>query len=245
MIIDPAQLEPIAARGWPAVESARLGGWRLYASAGWSGRINSCWPVSPPDREPDAAIAAVEAWYAARGLPVRFKLAGDLAQPADLQARLAAHGYAPGSATLTMVGDLAGLPDPEVAIDPNPDAGHRRLFADPSFGDTADAEERLAALQRMPTPRGFGQIALGATTAAIGACVTDGDWAGIIGMRTSPEHRRRGLARRVFLALGDFARRGGARRGYLQVEADNAPAVALYRSAGFETAYAYRYWRRD
>jgi len=245
MSVHPRELEPVAARGWPAAETARLGRWRLHASDGWSGRINSCWPIEPPDRDPEAAIAAVEAWYAARGLPARFKLAGGLAEPADLEARLAARGYAPGAPTLTMVGPLAGEPDPDVAVQASPGADYRRVFADPSFGEDADARERLDALARMPAPRGFGLISAEGAPAAIGATVVEGDWAGVLGMRTAPEHRRQGLARRVFLALGHFARAGGARRGYLQVEADNAPAIALYRSAGFETAYAYRYWRRD
>ena len=53
-----------------------------------------------------------------------------------------------------------------------------------------------------------------------------------------------GLARRVFRGLCAFGRESGALRGYLQVEEDNASAVALYRSEGFETLYAYRYWQR-
>jgi ribosomal protein S18 acetylase RimI-like enzyme len=33
----------------------------------------------------------------------------------------------------------------------------------------------------------------------------------------------------------------GARVGYLQVEADNAPARAIYRRLGFADAFAYHY----
>ena len=245
MPVEPRVLEPIAARGWRAAESAGLGGWRLFASAGQSGRINSCWPIEPPDRPAPEAISAVEAWYAARGLPSRFKIAGSRAEPPDLEARLAARGYAPGEATLTMTGPLAGAADPGIVIETSPGDAYRRVFADPSFGDDTDARERLDALERMPSPRAFALVLVDDAPAAIGACVVDGDWAGVIGMRTAPAHRRQRLARRVFLALADFARRSGAGQGYLQVEARNDPAVALYRSAGFETAYEYRYWRRD
>jgi len=33
-------------------------------------------------------------------------------------------------------------------------------------------------------------------------------------------------------------------RVFLQVEAGNTAAQALYRRAGFETAWSYMYWRR-
>jgi ribosomal protein S18 acetylase RimI-like enzyme len=63
-------------------------------------------------------------------------------------------------------------------------------------------------------------------------------------MRTTPERRRRGLAWMIFSALTAKARSAGATRGYLQVEAANAGAIALYARAGFAEAYRYSYWAR-
>src|SRR5271170_6827471 len=108
---DPRVIEPIAARGWPAAESAELGGWRLYASAGHSGRINTCWALEPPDRHVDAAIAAAEAWYAARGLPPKFKIVEADEASLDLIARLRRRGYVSDTPTLTMTGPLVGAVD--------------------------------------------------------------------------------------------------------------------------------------
>src|SRR5580700_2759786 len=92
-LIDPRVIEPIAARGWPAAETAELGGWRLYASSGHSGRINTCWALEPLERDIDEAIGLVEAWYEARGLPPKFKIVqvGDAAF--DLIGRLRRRGY--------------------------------------------------------------------------------------------------------------------------------------------------------
>jgi ribosomal protein S18 acetylase RimI-like enzyme len=241
----PLELEPIAARGWPARRTARLGGWRLHASEGASGRINSCWPLAAPDRAAETAIDAAEAWYAGLGLPPAFKLADGGFDPRDLAQRLTARGYAPRTPTLTMTGPLDGEPDPAVVIEPDAGAGYTAVFADPAFGAGVDAAERLGALARMPRPRGFALLRLDGVPAAVGACVVEGDWAGVIGMRTAPAQRRKGLARRVLRALAAFARQEGARRGYLQVEAGNAAAIALYRAEGFEDAYVYRYWKRQ
>lgn len=241
---DPHVLEPIAARGWPAAESAALGGWRLHASAGQSGRINTCWPLGAPDRDADAAIAAAEAWYAARGLAARFKIVEGCSDPPDLAERLAARGYAPVTPTLTMVGPLGGAPDPDATVSPQLEPAFLSVFADPAFGQDADARERLEALARVPAPRGLALIHVDGEPAAVGACAVEGDWAGIMGMRTAPAFRRRGLARRIFRTLSGFAATAGARQGYLQVEQVNAAAIALYAAEGFATAYLYRYWAR-
>jgi ribosomal protein S18 acetylase RimI-like enzyme len=243
--IDPRELEAICSRGWPAAEVGALGGWRLHASAGKSGRINTCWAHGAPDADPEAAIDAAEAWYAGRGLRPRFKVIETIVAPSDLTQRLARRGYSPDTPTLTMTGPMAGAPDPDTAIATTPGEAFRAIFADPTFGDAADAEERLAALARIPAPRGYALLSLDGAPAAIGTCSVEGAWAGVIGMRTAPAFRRRGLARRVFRALFHHAAGHGATRGYLQVDETNASAIALYEAEGFETAYRYEYWTKS
>ena len=241
---DPRVLEPIAARGWPAAVSARLGGWRLHASAGQSGRINTCWPLDAPDRSVEEAIAAAEAWYASRGMTPRFKIVEGCSHPLDLAERLAARGYTPRTPTLTMVGPLAGALDPDATILDEPDVAFRQVFADPAFGHDADARERLEALARVPRPRAFALIRVDGAPAAVGVSAIEADWAGIMGMRTSPSFRRQGLARRIFRTLTAAAAKSGARRGYLQVEEGNASAIALYEAEDFASKYRYRYWMK-
>ena len=241
---DPKVIEPIAARGWPAAESEALGGWRLYASRGRSGRINTCWQDDAPGLPPQEAIEKVEAWYAARGFPARFKVVekGEAAQA--LIERLIARGYASHTPTLTMTAALAGEADPQIGVAGELDDRFRRVFADAAFGDAEDASERLEALGRIREPRGFAVAEIDGAPAAVGVCAIEGEWAGVLGMRTLADYRRLGLGRRVFRALAAHAIKAGARRGYLQVDADNDRAIALYESEGYRSAYLYRYWQR-
>jgi GNAT superfamily N-acetyltransferase len=250
MSVDPRLLETIADRAWPARQSGALGGWRLNASDGWSRRINACWPLGEPDRPIDEALDAVEAFYAARGLPPCFKLADGAVVPGNLSEHLRARGYHPAHGTLVMTGDAAGVADdrsrdvggPVVLLSDTPDPTFETVFTASADGNAADARERLDALARIPAPARFARLELDGRTAALGATAIDGDWAGIFGMRTLPGDRRKGLARRILAALLTEASALGARQAYLQVEADNVPAIALYSGLGFKPAYGYRYW---
>ena len=242
MGVDPVVLEPIADRAWPARERSALGGWRLNAADGWSMRSNACWPLSAPDRDVEAAIDAAEAWLSSRGLPPRFKLTDGATAPDDLPERLARRGYVDRKKTLVMVGPALGRPDPDVTLSAAPNDRFEAVFTASAGGNLADARERLETLARIPAPARFAQLDVDGEPAALGASAVEGEWAGIFGMRTAPEHRRKGLARRVLGALLAEVATLGAAQAYLQVEAENAPAIALYELEGFKPAYSYRYW---
>jgi GNAT superfamily N-acetyltransferase len=221
-----------------------LGGWRLNAADGWSMRSNACWPLATPNREVGAAIEAAEAWLAARGLPPRFKLTDGATAPDDLAEHLARRGYEGVKTTLVMVGPALGKADPDVALLAAPDVAFDAVFTASAGGNMADARERLETLARIPMPALFARLDIEGDPAAIGASAIEGTWAGIFGMRTSPEHRRKGLARRILRTLLAEAAALDASRAYLQVEADNTPAIALYEREGFAVAYSYRYWQK-
>ena len=57
----------------------------------------------------------------------------------------------------------------------------------------------------------------------------------IYSLAVHPEARRRGLARLLLNEVESYGRGRGFRRVYLEVAVDNAPAIALYCSAGFAT----------
>jgi GNAT superfamily N-acetyltransferase len=64
---------------------------------------------------------------------------------------------------------------------------------------------------------------------------------GLYDVAVPTEHRGQGWGRRLCATLLAQARADGARLAYLQVEADNAPARAIYHRLGFADGYAYHY----
>lgn len=66
---------------------------------------------------------------------------------------------------------------------------------------------------------------------ALGRAVLDE--AELLTLVIAPDHRRRGLGRALLTAFEAAAQQRGASRAFLEVAADNAAALALYRSAGW------------
>ena len=189
------------------------------------------------------AIEQASAWYRERGLPPCFQLA-EGAEPAGLDGRLAARGFAIMTPTTVM-------PAPAAAILGEGGAGaHLELLADPTQEVVAalcdpswpaDVKaERAALFARIPAPRRFALLRADGQLAAAGICVADGELAGIFSMRTARAFRRRGLGTQLLRALAAWASSERASQLYLQVE-DDSPALPLYQRLGFEAAYAYHY----
>lgn len=126
------------------------------------------------------------------------------------------------------------------ACPPEVDAIIRETSASP-----AEYEERRGLALRTPHPRAFAVVGAAEGAQAIGLSVIVEGQAAIFLMRTHPAHRRKGLARSVLAGLLDWARKNGATGAFLQVEADNTPAVSLYEAAAFKTVYSYDYWREE
>jgi ribosomal protein S18 acetylase RimI-like enzyme len=87
----------------------------------------------------------------------------------------------------------------------------------------------------------FASVREAGQTIAIGRLAAAGNWAGLSAIETHPGHRRRGLATTVTAALADVAADRGVTGLYLQVQAENAAALALYAGLGFSDHHRYHY----
>lgn len=248
----PAELQRIAARGWAALEQEPLGEWVLRASAGFTRRGNSAQTLGDPGLPLPEALDRVEAWYAERGLPGCVEVT-DPGSPEGLTEALAARG-ASEAETYVRTAPLAELvrATRQASGDTEADV---RLFRTAGAGWLsryqrvgADAAKEKAARQLLHGGPSvwFASVTLPEVTdgpVAIGRAVVDGAWVGVAAIEVVPEARRRGLATAVLAALAARAAEEGATAAYLQVEAENERAGALYDKLGFDLAYRYRYAR--
>ena len=224
--------------------------WLLRFSPGKAKRARCIQAVANGRLPLAERLALCAAVLAEAGLPMVVRIT-PFSRPEALDASLAELGYHRLDETLVMV--AAQWP---AQAEPLPmgcqleRVGHT-AFAEAvgslrgsAAGQRAAQAERLAA---SPVPyQGWVLRRAGdADVLACGQTATEGDLVGLYDVFTHPAVRGRGLARRLCAALLDNARADGARLAYLQVEADNAPARAIYRRLGFVDAYRYHYRMPD
>ena len=75
--------------------------------------------------------------------------------------------------------------------------------------------------------------------AATGLGILDRDYIGIYAIHVREDYRRKGFARRICSGLLKAGLTRGAVNAYLQVVKDNASAMSLYESLGFQKYYSY------
>jgi len=233
------EIEHAAVRSWPALETAEVDGWLWRYASGGSLRANSVAALLFTGSDANAAITAVEQLYQAKHAPCRFTVS-DVSVPADLDKLLVNRGYDRGQDHVTMTKDIAGstLPLPaDVAVMREPTPEWLDIYLGGLNGDRRAAAPRILA--GLPPQRSY--LACGRTGRLLssGLTVVDGALASVQCMATLPAARRQGGARAVLQAIEAHARAAGCHRLYLQAEAANTAAVALYQGFGFHIAGRY------
>jgi GNAT superfamily N-acetyltransferase len=236
---DELALEAVAAKGWRAADTQALGGWLLRADHGFTHRANSVLPLRQLGMPLDDALARAHDWYAARGLPLNLQIPVEARRLLD--AELGERGW-PGSpsvhvfaARLDAVRAEPGN-TPAVEIADNPDDAWLGLYR----GGRGLSETGRALLTRHDQ-LAFAALRTDGRTVAVGRGSVDDEWLGVMAVEVDAAYRRRGLASAVMAKLWEWGAALGAERTYLQVSADNAPAIALYEKLGYWIHHDYHY----
>ena len=256
----PASLERAAARHWRGVSESHLGDWLLRAASGFTGRANSALALGTPGLPLDDALAEVVAWYRARNLPAMIQLPAD--HPLDLSLAERRWAVRPGAAIVMTASPssapllsvpVSSAPVSDVRFDPSPDDAwlaryNYRGSSIPPIAKTvlmSAPEQYFASIRDLSgTAIAIARLSLDADCSPGAGSPHDGAaprLAGITAVEVDPAYRRRGLGSAITRAVCAEAARRGADLVFLQTEATNAPARALYEALGFHPSHTYHY----
>jgi ribosomal protein S18 acetylase RimI-like enzyme len=238
------RVEALCTAARPALHREIVAGWAMGRTGGRMRQANCVNPLNGPRGEPVAAIARGEVFYESSGQTPLFRVP-TIAD--EMDAELDRLGYRVEGLTTTLFSPMDL---------PTTDRAGTELRAEPSdawlavrqrtSGDAPadhDAYRRMVA--SVSLPKVFAATSVGDAVAAIAYGVVADGLLAVEGVATDTGFRGQGLARKTLHALIAWSRGQGARAACLQVQMDNAPALALYASLGFgRELYRYHYRRR-
>lgn len=224
-------------------EQRWLDGWLLRFNPGKAKRARCVNAVADGRLPLDARLALAEAAFAEHGLPMHVRIT-PFTRPVELDELLAQRGWRRFDDTRVMLRrDL-----------PPPDPARRKLMPEAvpldAFADLIGAMRGSPAAQRdaqkwrlkcAPVPYQAFALRDGEVIVACGQIAREGDLVGLYDVFTAIPSRGKGIGYALCAWMLDRAVEQGARHAYLQVDADNTEARALYKRLGFVDAYAYHY----
>jgi ribosomal protein S18 acetylase RimI-like enzyme len=219
-------------------------GWILRFANGYSRRNNSVNAFYPGFWPAETKIKHCEEIFSARQMIPTFRMT-PFVDPFNLDTLLEAAGYQVVSPTSVQVVDLSMLQRPAGRFEPTwwdfPD--DRWVDAYVRINRVSPEKHRALneILTHIPADTCYLALQVQQRTVACGLGVIDPPFLGLFDIVTDPAYRRQGIGRELVLWLARRARRRAAEIAYLQVVADNVPALRLYESLGFREIYQYWY----
>lgn len=243
---DALRIEEMALNASSTFQSFLYDGWLLGYRAGPTKRLRCINPIYRSSLPLEQKLAYCVDFYRGAGLPAIFRML-PFAHPARLDAFLARRGWGEFERTLVLRAELASARPLRASAEPvelvdmtSWIAATRELL-----GVAVDALPRLLdRAASYPLPQRGALVRRDGAVVACGMAKIEGDHVGLFAVHTAPAARSIGLGRAVVAALLADAQSLGARSAYLQVTAENEPALALYRRFGFGPVYHYWYRAR-
>ena len=228
---------------WPALDTLLFGDWTLRFANGYSGRANSASALRHGAVLGDAEVAEIVRLYRRAGLTPAIRLT-PLADPA-IETRLAASGWVARTRSIGMLRQIGGpWPiDPAAVLAETPPRSWLDGISSLQEPSKRNPGHLAAIVGRIRLPVAFATLEQERIPLAYGMAAMDRGWTEIGSIMVHPDARGKGVGRRLVTALLGWAQAAGTERVFLQVEASNAVAIALYRSLGFADLYPYVEYR--
>ena len=242
------KIEELALNAWPGLQTYLYDGWVIRLAEGYTKRANSVTPLYEGcgDFGLEEKVERCEEVYQGlkRPQPTIFRIPSFVEGAQELDAFLAERGYERLDETLVLGMDLedAEFEQSERAyIMPGRDGLNSWLSAYGRLSKSQIGAVHEKILGQILGQRCPMEIMVNGEVVACGLGVYDDGYMGFFDIVTAEAHRRQGYGRELMESLLGWGVMKGALYAYIQVVAENRPAVNLYKQLGFEEQNHYWY----
>jgi ribosomal protein S18 acetylase RimI-like enzyme len=232
------ELEKLSDLTWPAEKIVEYGKWRLRISDGFTMRANSvlplgAGPIGEPPIDLEGAVEAVINIYRENKLTPTFAIPLPIYE--ELDQYLDRTGWSLKLAGNFLIRDIG-----ESEFAGNDEFTYEVLDSPSKPWLKIQSDEPLENLMNR-YPARYGAIKIGEQIVAVGRIATSDTWSIVKRLFVDPSSRGKGVAKFLMNNLLATASADGATKVGLQVDDQNASALALYESMGFRTHHTFVY----
>ena len=236
-------IEELSLNAWPALQTVVYDGWIIRFANGYTKRANSVNPLYPSTLDVDEKIRFCENIYENQRLPVVFKITSAV-HPSNLDEKLLTSGYRKDSPTSVQTMDLESVniqATPEVNLQEDLSDDWLVGFYRMSAVTDSNRETLRKILVGIVPRRCFVSLKSNDQVVACGLGVLQSENIGLFDIVTDEAFRSRGYGQQVVKNILAWGKQNKAKKAYLQVMLNNAPALQLYSKIGFLEKYQYWY----
>jgi ribosomal protein S18 acetylase RimI-like enzyme len=237
-------IEELSLSAWPSLETMFFDGWTIRFSDGYTKRSNSVVPLSRGKQDIDGKVKYCRQIYNDRHLPTIFKLS-ETSLNADLDEYLALLKFDQIDETMVQTCSLSTVAEISTdCLDVQNGFSSKWItgfFYCSGLEDPAKQATAKALLARISDQVVAVRKAADGRTAGCGFGVVQDQFVGLFDISVHKDFRRQGIATEIVSTILKRAKSVGATTAYLQVMANNEPALNLYKNFGFKEAYRYCY----
>lgn len=239
--MDFLEIEYAGFRSWPAFEESEANGVVLRYSHGHTKRANSANILLQQKGDYATLVSRCEGYFEEKGLPCIFRLPS-FCNNQRLDNYLELVGYKSMDRSLILYRSLedSSFDTPDLTMKSCQE--WMESFCRISTIDISGNEAHIEILKRIRDKALMAVLVENEVEIACGIGVISNGYFGLFDLVTERSSRNMGYGTKLLNGMLSWAVSNGASSAYLQVVAENQPAINLYRKFGYQ--HCYEYWYR-
>ena len=233
-------IETAVLKAWPAFVQADDDGWILRFADGYTKRANSVTLLLPGTDFLEGRIQQCERLYNGKELPCIFRLLS-FNDNTEIENILDAKGYTHGDHSLVLSQDLINKDFQALEFDPITIEEWMKCYCELSGKEIRAHSTHIKIINSIKDKYILAALPVNKNVLSCGLGALSIGLFGIFDIVTNPQHRNKGYGYKLINGMLHWAVRNRASAAYVQVIAENIPAVRLYQKLGYEPAYEYHY----
>lgn len=233
-------IEIASQNAWPAFKQIDNDGWISRYADGYTKRANSVTILHPNSISLEEQIVKHEQAYNNEGLPCIFRLLS-FNDNTQIESMLNSKGYTNGDHSLVLSNNISNKDFQPLEFEKLTVNEWMKYYCQLRNKDIRNHSTHIKIINNIKDMYLLAILRKENNIVSCGLGVVHGGFFGILDIVTHPEYRNKGYGFDLINGMLNWAVQNSADTAYVQVLADNTPAVKLYKKHGYELSYEYHY----